>query len=257
MKPAEVPNFKELQMLDVDIMADRLARGQAKRAKLAKDILDYARESLSDLIAFLRHDQTPLISDIRKSKQHDDPSTICLVAETAKKGKPAPQELFLRLLALRSLSTGYAEWMQQKLGHSTLKWGDTGHPENHGLCKEYIREKRLPDTSRTRGWFESGLKFLRIEKEVGIPGLSLTLMFALPKFQHFYDLEVSNAITMLRGESYADIIQVACRLTPLLVGYNDFYDYVISMKIPTFALSCSRLKFCGKNAVFHEHLDVP
>lgn len=61
--------------------------------------------------------------------------------------------------------------------------GRPNRPEkraNHGLCKYFIREQSLSDTSQVRNWFMWGQKLLRIEREIGIPGISLVLTCVLP-----------------------------------------------------------------------------
>ena len=194
-----------------------------KRATKARDLLDEVTKRLLDTRQFFEDDQTPLIAGIFASEHHTDPRTVCLVGKEGPKCKQPVGELFKRMLAIRFLSMEYEGWSAEKSGQPPGNQYQTDRPANHGLCKHFIREQSFPDTSRVRGWFMCGQKLLQIERGVGIPGVSLVLTCALPKFPHFHGPEVNNAILLLNDGSYPDIIHMAIQFTVEFEDLQDLY----------------------------------
>ena len=194
-----------------------------KRATKARDLLDEVTTRLLDTRQFFKDDQTPLIAGICASEHLPDPPFLGLVGKEGTKCKQPMDELFKRMLAIRFLSMEYEGWSAEKSGQPPGNQYQTDRPANHGLCKRFIREQSLPDTSRVRGWFMCGQKLLQIERGVGIPGVSLVLTCALPKFPHFHGPEVNNAILLLNDGSYPDIIHMAIQFTVEFEDLQDLY----------------------------------
>ena len=194
-----------------------------KRAIKATALLDEVTKKLLDTRRFFKDDQTPLIAGICASEHYTDPRMVSLLGRKGTKCKQPMGELFKRMLAIRFLSMEYEGWSAEKSGQPPGSQYQTNRPANHGLCKLFIREQSLPDTSRVRGWFMCGQKLLQIEREVGIPGISLVLTCLLPKFPHFYGPELNNAIRLLNDGSYPDIIHTAIQFTVEFEDLQDLY----------------------------------
>ena len=214
------------------------------RAIEATALLNEVHERLDDTRSFFKDDQTPLIAGICTSEHYTDPRMVCL---SGRKGKQPMGELFKRMLAIRFLSMKYEEWLgQHRLGLPPGGQYQANPPANHGLCKYFIREQSLPDTSQVRNWFMWGQKLLRIEREVGIPGVSLVLTCVLPKFPHFNDSEVTNAIYLLKDGFYPSVKQMAEIFTTELGGLQDLYAEIIGL-ITVWARQCIHSANCARN----------
>lgn len=194
-----------------------------KRAIKATALLDEVTKRLLNTRQFFKDDQTPLIAGICANEHDTDPRTVCLVGKEGTRCKQLMGEHFKRMLAMRFLSMEYEGWSAEKSGQLPGSQYQSDRPANHGLCKLFIREQSLPDTSRVRGWFMCGQKLLQIEREVGIPGISLVLTCMLPKFPHFHGPEVNNAIRLLNDGFYPDIIHTAIQLTVEFEDSQDLY----------------------------------
>ncbi|KAA8647908.1 uncharacterized protein ATNIH1004_006610 [Aspergillus tanneri] len=192
------------------------------RAVTACDILNGASDKIGELVAFFERDQTSLIDEINLYEDQQDMRTTFLRKRPNRGRNPTISELFQRLLAMRFLSVAYEDWLEHSSGIPPNKWYHSRRPPNHGLCRTFIREHQLPDTSQARGWFECGQKLRRIEREVGIPGISAVMVPVLPKFPHFYDSEIGNTIRLLKNGAYADLQGLAVKLTTEFTGYCSF-----------------------------------
>ena len=211
------------------------------RAIEATALLDEVQEKLHETRKFFKDDQTSLIAGICTSEHYTDPR---MVFSSGRKGQQPMGELFKRMLAIRFLSMKYEEWLLQyrPLGGQY----QANSPANHGLCTHFIREQSLPNTSQVRNWFLWGQKLLRIEREVGIPGISLVLTCVLPKFPHFNDPEVINAIHLLKDDSYPGVKHMAEKFTVELDGLQDFYTKRIG-SITIWARQCIQSANCARN----------
>lgn len=211
------------------------ATARQQRAISAYDLLQISTRTLPDVQDFLEADQTPLIATICLTDDHRDPRTVCLGTSSSR--QLTPDLLFRRLLAMRFLALEYKGWQRQRDKSETEP--EERRPDNYGECKIFIRESRLPDTSQTRGWFEQGLKLLRLERRTGIVGVSLAMMFAFPRFAHFYNREVENAIRLLNQGYYPAVMEVAKCISEDFIAYSNFYRehmglfHSFSLKDPT------------------------
>ena len=217
------------------------------RAIEATALLNEVQERLHDTTKFFKDDQTPLIAGIWTSGHYTDPRTVCL---SGSKSEPPMGEQFKRMLAIRFLSMKYEEWQgQERLGlpPGLLPDGQCQKkpPPNHGLCGRFIREQSLPNTSQVRNCFLGGQKLLHIEREVGIPGISLVLTCVLSKFPHFNDSEVTNAIHLLKKGSYPKVKDMAEKFNVEFGGFQDFYAKRIG-SITVWARQCIQSANCAR-----------
>ena len=150
-------------------------RSQAKRSVTAKDLLDEKREKLNELQTFLENDQSAVLAGLDQVQGETDRRTFFLLTKKRNAShRPTISDLFKRLLAIRYLASGYEMWLQDR-GEVLMLRDSYEKPRNHGLCKIFMQEHGLPNTSQVRGWIENGQKVLRIERDVGVPGASLSL----------------------------------------------------------------------------------
>ncbi|KAH8430194.1 uncharacterized protein LDX57_007864 [Aspergillus melleus] len=192
-----------------------------KRAISAREILRITTNSLPDVESFLEDDRTALIAGICLAEDQRDPRTVCLWISPARQRRPTPDMIFTRLLAIRFLALEYEDWLRQR--DKLESEFDSRRPDNHGQCKIFIRESRLLDTSQTRGWLEYGQKLLRLERRTGNVGITLAMMFAFPRFPHFYDGEIEHAIHLLNQVQYQDVMKFARKISEEFVKYTIFY----------------------------------
>lgn len=213
------------------------------RAIKATALLDKVKERLQDMREFFKDNQTPLIAGICTSKHHTDPRTVCL---SGSKSKPPMGEQFKRMLTIRFLSVKYENWQgQERLGLPPDGQCQTKPPPNHGLCKRFIWEQSLPNTSQVCNCFLGGQKLLHIECEVGIPGILLVLTCVLSKFPHFNDSEVTNAIHLLKKGSYPEVKDMAEKFNVKFGSFQDFYTKRIG-SITVWARQCIQSANCAR-----------
>lgn len=214
------------------------------RAIEATALLDEVQKRLHETRKFFKDDQTYLIAGICTSEHYTDPRMVFL---SGRKGNPSMGELFKRMLAFRFLSIKYEEFLgRHSLGLPPEGQYQANPPDNHGLCRHFIREQSLPDTSQVRNWFLCGQKLLQIERGVGIPGISQVLTCVLPKFLHFNDPEVISAILLLKNGFYPEVKHVAKKFTVEFGGLQEYYAKKIGL-ITIWARQCIQSANCARN----------
>ncbi|RDH26984.1 hypothetical protein BDQ94DRAFT_123513 [Aspergillus welwitschiae] len=205
-------------------------QSNAVRSISAPELLDFNHGKLNELQEFLENDQTAELQTITQVRGDTNCRIRYLLEgsggeESGGEGRSLPARiLFMRLLTVIYLATRYETWLQFFEGSPAISF-PSGRPKRHGYCQQFIRENDLPP--RAKNWISCGQKIRRIEKEVGMPGISLALMFSLPKFPLFPEHQVTISIDLLRDGHYPRILAFATSISEIYWIYTLRYQQLI------------------------------
>jgi hypothetical protein len=196
------------------------------RTTNAEDILELCLAECGRLEEFLSNDFSLILSKFGL-KIGLDARRISLLPTL--EGESAWEGQLRRLTGSRHLASEEETWLAES--------GDT--PDNAVGLPNYYR--RGPDFLRAQGlWndgekisvdLSQGRKLRRIERAVGLEGVSLALLPAFHRFQHLPMDQETRLIGLLKKARYENILRLARRLSTLSSSYQHWFDYQLRQSL--------------------------
>lgn len=189
-----------------------------KQGHTAEDALNKARKELELLQEFFGRDHSGAILALQYGSGED-----VRTASLSLNLQGGMAVLLLRLLCVRHLALDYANT-------SSSYEQIPAKRRRHGSTEKFIEERGLPE-SQTKRALKVGQKFLDIERNTGIAGISAVLMTAWYMFEHLYSDEIERLVKLLLAGACPDLFEIAQRLSDFLSIYQRFYSRLVTRVI--------------------------
>ncbi|OJJ29566.1 hypothetical protein ASPWEDRAFT_177872 [Aspergillus wentii DTO 134E9] len=197
------------------------AQPKSRKPYTAEDILDCARSRLVEVRGFYRYDQSELVFQISQAAKQD----LRKERSKGRKGKtPQLDVLFGRLLDYQHVTGKHDQLVGDCAITQKLQMDTHSRPRNHGLRAHSFRSHGISNTNDIRNRSQCSKLLHRLELELGVKGISMALLPALPKLPRLYDKEVSRMIGLLRRGSYAEVMVAAWDFNKQLAKDQDLYN---------------------------------